>query len=74
MKALAQKVDVSKAADVDAFAKSVLDTFGKVDILVNNAGITKDNLLLRMSEQDWDDVLAINLKSVFLMTRSSRRP
>lgn len=70
VKALAQKVDVSKPADVEAFAKAVLDGFGKVDILVNNAGITKDNLLVRMSEQDWDDVLAINLKGTFLMTKS----
>ncbi len=70
MKALAQKVDVSKPADVEVFAKAVLDSFGKVDILVNNAEITKDNLLVRMSEQDWDDVLAINLKGTFLMTKS----
>jgi len=65
-----QKVDVSKGADVEAFAEAVLKTFGKVDILVNNAGITKDNLLLRMSEPEWDDVLAINLKGAFLMTKS----
>jgi len=70
VKALAQKVDVSKSADVEAFAKAVLDGFGKIDILVNNAGITKDNLLVRMSEQDWDDVLAINLKGSFLMTKA----
>jgi 3-oxoacyl-[acyl-carrier protein] reductase len=70
VKALAQKVDVSKSADVEVFAKAVLEGFGKIDILVNNAGITKDNLLVRMSEQDWDDVLAINLKGTFLMTKA----
>lgn len=69
VKAFQQKVDVSKVADVEAFAKAVIETFGKADILVNNAGITKDNLLLRMSEQEWDDVLNINLKSTFLTTK-----
>jgi 3-oxoacyl-[acyl-carrier protein] reductase len=71
---LALKVDVSKAGEVEAFSKSVLDQLGKVDILVNNAGITKDNLLIRMSEQEWDDVLDINLKSTFLMTKAFVRP
>ena len=66
---LAAKVDVSKEGEVERFSKSVLEAFGKVDILVNNVGITKDNLLLRMSEQDWEDVLNINLKSAFLMTK-----
>jgi len=70
VKCLALKVDVSKSAEVETFAKTVLETFGKIDILVNNAGITKDNLLIRMSEQDWDDVLSINLKSTFLMTKA----
>jgi 3-oxoacyl-[acyl-carrier protein] reductase len=63
------KVDVSKGAEVEAFAKAVLDRFGKADILVNNAGITRDNLLLRMSEREWDEVLDTNLKSTFLMTK-----
>lgn len=66
---LALKVDVSKEKEVEGFSKSVLEALGKVDILVNNAGVTKDNLLLRMSEQDWEDVLNINLKSAFLMTK-----
>ncbi len=69
VKAFQQKVDVSKVADVEAFAKAVIETFGKANILVNNAGITRDNLLLRMSEQEWDDVLNINLKSTFLTTK-----
>jgi len=68
--AIGLKVDVSKAPEVEAFGKAVTDQFGKVDILVNNAGITKDNLLIRMSEQEWDDVLDINLKSTFLMTKA----
>ncbi|HVM31967.1 MAG TPA: 3-oxoacyl-[acyl-carrier-protein] reductase [bacterium] len=68
------KTDVSKAADVEAFAAKVLETFGKVDILVNNAGITKDNLLLRMGEDQWDDVIAVNLKSAFLMTKLFVKP
>ncbi len=73
-KSLGHKVDVSKEDQVEAFTKSVLEAFGKVDILVNNAGITKDNLLLRMSEQDWEDVLNINLKSAFLMTKHFVKP
>lgn len=71
---LGLKVDVSKPAEVDGFAKAVLDKFGKVDILVNNAGITRDNLLLRMSEQEWDDVIDTNLKSTFLMTKVFVKP
>lgn len=72
--ALGLKVDVSKPADVEGFAKAVLDKFGKADILVNNAGITRDNLLLRMSEQEWDDVIDTNLKSTFLMTKVFVKP
>jgi len=52
----------------------VVADFGTLDILVNNAGITKDNLLLRMSEEDWDRVIAINLKSVFNLTRAAQKP
>lgn len=50
--------------------KACLDAFGRVDILVNNAGITRDNLLMRMSESDWDDVIGVNLKSVFNLTKA----
>lgn len=74
VKCLAQKTDVSKEAEAESFSKAVLEAFGKVDILVNNAGITRDNLLLRMSEQEWDDVLNINLKSTFLMTKFFVKP
>ena len=59
--AMCQKVDVSNSAEVDACVKATLEKFGKVDILVNNAGITKDGLLMRMGDEDWDQVLDINL-------------
>jgi 3-oxoacyl-[acyl-carrier protein] reductase len=52
----------------------VVETFGKVDVLVNNAGITKDTLMIRMSEQDWDAVLSVNLKGTFLFTKAVARP
>ena len=52
---------------------AIIKDFGRIDILVNNAGITKDNLLLRMSEQDWDAVLTVNLKSVFNLTKAVMR-
>ena len=70
VKCLALRVDISKAPEIETFSKTVLETFGHVDILVNNAGITKDNLLVRMSEQEWDDVLDINLKGSFLMSKA----
>ena len=60
--ALCRKVDVSNSAEVDACVKTTVEKFGKVDILVNNAGITKDGLLMRMSDDDWSQVLDINLK------------
>lgn len=74
VKCLAQTVDVSQETQVEAFGKAVLETFGKIDVLVNNAGITKDNLLIRMSSQEWDDVIDVNLKSAFLMTKVFVRP
>jgi len=61
--------DVRKIEDVEAMFKFAIDTFGSVDILVNNAGITKDKLIMRMSESDWDDVLDINLKGAFICTK-----
>jgi 3-oxoacyl-[acyl-carrier protein] reductase len=57
--------DVAKLEDCEALMKVSLDKFSKIDILVNNAGITKDNLVLRMSEAEWDVVIAVNLKGVF---------
>lgn len=68
--AIAVQADVSQALDVDRLIKTAVDTYGKVDILVNNAGITRDNLLLRMKEADWDAVLNTNLKGVFLCSKA----
>jgi len=64
------KGDVRIMEDVETMVKTALETFNSVDILVNNAGITKDNLMLKMSEKDWDDVLDINLKGAFLCTKA----
>lgn len=58
-------VDVAKTEEVNETVQKMLAEFGKIDVLVNNAGITRDNLLLRMNEEDWDQVLAVNLKSVY---------
>ena len=66
----------SNAADFDQSQKlvdEILEFFGNIDVLINNAGITKDNLLMRMSEQDYDDVINVNLKSVFNMTKAVQR-
>ncbi len=63
------KCDVSNTADVEATVEKVVDRFKKIDILVNNAGITRDNLLVRMTEQEWDLVIAINLKGTFNFTQ-----
>ncbi|AZA78603.1 3-oxoacyl-[acyl-carrier-protein] reductase [Chryseobacterium sp. G0186] len=67
----------SDASDYDAAQKlveDVMEEFGKIDILVNNAGITKDNLLLRMSKDDWDKVIKVNLDSVFNLTKAVIKP
>ncbi|PIF43807.1 3-oxoacyl-[acyl-carrier protein] reductase [Chryseobacterium sp. 52] len=67
----------SDASDYDAAQKlidDVMEEFGKIDILINNAGITKDNLLLRMSKEDWDKVMRINLDSVFNLTKAVIKP
>ena len=72
--ALCRKVDVSNAAEVDDCVKATLEQFGRVDVLVNNAGVTKDGLLMRMSDADWDLVVDINLKGTFLITRAVARP
>lgn len=64
------KADVTKFEDIEAGMKRVVDTFGKIDVLVNNAGITKDNLLIRMSDMEWDAVLAVNLKGPFNCTKA----
>ncbi|MDP7422445.1 MAG: 3-oxoacyl-[acyl-carrier-protein] reductase [bacterium] len=65
--------DVSSAEAVDSLVKAVLGEFDRLDILVNNAGITRDGLLMRMKEEDWDKVINVNLKSVFLVTKAFAR-
>lgn len=64
-KALAVQVDVSRLAEAEKMAAAALEKFGRIDVLVNNAGITRDGLFLRMGEEEWDAVMAVNLKSVF---------
>ncbi|WP_226675454.1 3-oxoacyl-[acyl-carrier-protein] reductase [Mesobacillus jeotgali] len=71
--AFAIQADVSNSESVTDMTKETIERFGKVDILVNNAGITKDNLLMRMKESEWDDVININLKGVFLCTKAVTR-
>lgn len=65
--------DASKFDQAETLVKNILEDFGKLDIVVNNAGITKDGLLMRMSEENWDDVIDINLKSVFNLTKAASR-
>jgi 3-oxoacyl-[acyl-carrier protein] reductase len=65
--------DVSKFADVAAVVESIVKEFGRIDILVNNAGITRDNLILRMSEEEWDEVIATNLKGLFNASKAVAR-
>jgi 3-oxoacyl-[acyl-carrier protein] reductase len=71
--AIAIQCDVSNSESVTDMVKETVDHFGKIDILVNNAGITRDNLLMRMKENEWDDVMNINLKGVFLCTKAVTR-
>ncbi len=66
-------VDVSKGDQVQAGVDQIQKDFGRIDIVVNNAGITRDGLLMRMSEEDWDLVMNINLKGTFLMTKAASR-
>ena len=73
-RALAVGVNVAESAEGDACVKDVISRLGRVDIMVNNAGITKDGLLMRMSDADWDAVLNVNLKGTFLFTRAVARP
>jgi 3-oxoacyl-[acyl-carrier protein] reductase len=79
VKALGVKVrcfeaDVSKGEDADKVIAGVLEAYEKIDIMVNNAGITKDGLMIRMSESDWDAVLSVNLRGTFLFTKAAAKP
>jgi 3-oxoacyl-[acyl-carrier protein] reductase len=72
-KTLAVTADVSSAPDVARLIDTAVNTMGRIDILVNNAGVTRDNLIMRMTDEDWDTVLNIDLKSAFLCTRAVLR-
>ena len=72
-KCIAYKSDASKLDECEELVNSFLDDFETIDVLINNAGITKDNLLMRMSEEDFDKVIEVNLKSVFNMTKACQR-
>jgi 3-oxoacyl-[acyl-carrier protein] reductase len=71
VKSLPIKADVSNSVEVAALFEEAVREFGKIEIMVNNAGITRDNLLLRMKEEEWDAVLNINLKGTFLCTKEA---
>ncbi|HET9137395.1 MAG TPA: 3-oxoacyl-[acyl-carrier-protein] reductase [Candidatus Kapabacteria bacterium] len=73
-KALAIKADAASAYAATMVIDETIKAFGKIDVLINNAGVTKDTLLMRMSESDWDTVLDTNLKGVFLLTKAAIRP
>ena len=72
-KCIAYKSDASKFDQCEKLVNSFLDDFETIDVLINNAGITRDNLLMRMSEEDFDKVIEVNLKSVFNMTKACQR-
>ncbi|WP_442600979.1 3-oxoacyl-[acyl-carrier-protein] reductase [Paenibacillus sp. KN14-4R] len=73
-KAIKIRANVASSAEVDAMIKEVIEAFGKIDILVNNAGITRDNLIMRMKEAEFDEVINTNLKGVFNCIKSVTRP
>ena len=73
VKAKGYASDASNFADSEHLVKEVVDEFGQIDILVNNAGITRDTLMMRMTEEMWDDVLRINLKSAFNLCKAAQR-
>jgi len=74
VKGIGLALDVNDPAQIEAILKTIAEQFGDITILVNNAGITRDTLLMRMKEEDWDDVVSTNLKSVFRMSQAVLRP
>ncbi|GAA4712857.1 3-oxoacyl-[acyl-carrier-protein] reductase [Brevibacillus fulvus] len=72
--ALIVRANVANGEEVNEMFKAALDRFGKIDILVNNAGITRDNLIMRMKEEEWDEVINTNLKGVFNCIKAATRP
>lgn len=70
----AYRSDAASYDEAEALVQSVISDFGQIDILINNAGITRDNLMLRMSEDQWDEVLRVDLKSVFNLTKHALKP
>ncbi len=73
-KAITVQGDVRRPEDTERLVAAAVDTYGKIDILVNNAGFNRDTLILRMSLEDWDEVMDLNLRAVFLCTKSALRP
>jgi 3-oxoacyl-[acyl-carrier protein] reductase len=71
--AIGVRANVTVAADIDALIETVMEKLGRIDVVINNAGITRDTLMIRMDEKDWDLVLDINLKGAFLVTKASAR-
>src|SRR5580692_7781270 len=73
-KAAAFALDIASEESIKAAAKAVIERFGKVEILVNCAGITRDDLMMKMKREDWDDVLSTNLTGAFLLSQAVLRP
>lgn len=73
-KVIATRSDISKFEEAEKLVSLCVEQFGRLDILVNNAGITRDNLLMRMTEEQWDEVINTNLKGVFSLTKAAQRP
>ena len=74
VRVLAFQSDASSYTEAETLINQVVEAFGKIDVLINNAGITKDTLMLRMSEEQWDDVIQVNLKSVLNLTKHALKP